>query len=201
MNKNFRIFITKTIYSLAIITMLTGCESPPPSVKVPVTGFLTDYSGLEPTSDTSYRYINPKYNLARYASFIIDPVDVRFRKGAATKADSWDDLEALRAYRLRARVKALIPRYSATAKSPGPGVARIRIALTNVAKSAPFKLGRVSMEAEILDSRTGEQIAAVIESQKKGVPFYGYEPWSGAKAIMDDWAKQLYDRLEEAHGY
>jgi hypothetical protein len=57
------------------------------------------------------------------------------------------------------------------------------------------------MEAELLDSQTSEQIAALIESQKKGVLFYGYEPWSGAKAIMDDWANRFYTRLEEVRGY
>ena len=77
----------------------------------------------------------------------------------------------------------------------------IRIALTNVERSAPFKLGSVSMEVELLDTQTSEQIAALIESQEKGVPFYGYKPWSGAKAVMDDWAQRFYNRLEEAHGY
>ena len=62
-------------------------------------------------------------------------------------------------------------------------------------------MGSVSMETELLDSISGEQIVALMESQKKGVPFYGYEPWSGAKAVMDDWARRFYNRLEEAHGY
>jgi len=181
--------------------MFTGCDSPPPSAELPATGFLSDYSGLESISSTSYRYVNPKYDLGNYAAFIIDPVEVRLRDSAKANVTSWDDLEKLRAYMRSALVDALIPRYSATDREAGPGVARIRIALTNVEKSAPFKLGSVSMEAEILDSRTGEQIAALIESQEKGVPFYGYDPWSGAKAAMDDWAKRLYNRLEEAHGH
>ena len=57
------------------------------------------------------------------------------------------------------------------------------------------------MEMELIDTQTGEQIGALVESQEKGVPFQGYDPWSGAKAIMDDWAKRFYDRLEEARGY
>jgi hypothetical protein len=198
---NIRVFVSVLIYSLAVLTMFTGCESPPPSAKLPATGFLSDYSGLKPISKTSYRYINPKYDLGKYAAFIIDPVEVRFLDSTRAEVASWDDLEKLRAYMHRTLTDTLIPRYRATAKRPGPGVARIRIALTNIQRSAPFKLARVSMEAELLDSRTGEQIAALIESQEKGASFRGYEPWSGAKAAMDDWAKRLYNRLEEAHGY
>lgn len=95
---------------------------------------------------------------------------------------------------------SVAPRYTAIATKPGPGRARVRIALTNVERSTPFKLGSVSMEAELLDSQTGEQMAAVIESRRKRVAFAGYEAWSGARAVMDDWAKRFYNRLEQARG-
>lgn len=201
MKKTIRLFMFMSSCSLVVLTMLTGCESPPPSAELPTTGFLSDYSGLKPISKTSYRYINPKYDLGKYAAFIIDPVEVRFSDSTRADVAGWDDLEKLRAYMHRTLTDTLIPRYRATAKRPGPGVARIRIALTNIQRSAPFKLASVSMEAELLDSRTDEKIAALIESQEKGVAFRGYEPWSGAKAAMDDWAKRLYNRLEEAHGH
>ena len=120
---------------------------------------------------------------------------------AKAKVKSWDDLEKLRAYMHKAFIDALEPRYRAVATRPGPGVARIRIALTNVERSTPFKLGSASMEAELLDSQTYEQIAAIIESQEKGSPLGEYYDWENAKAIMDDWAKRFYNRLEEAHGH
>jgi hypothetical protein len=202
---NIKVFVLMLVCSLAVLTMFSGCT---PSQKVeqesfrPLskTGFLRDYSKLQPISETSYRYINPKYKLRNYAKFIVDPVEIIFDEQAKAKVKSWDDLEKLRAYMRRAVIDALEPRYTAVATRPGPGVARVRIALTNVEKSAPLKLGGVSMEGELLDSQTGEQIAAVIESQKKGVPFRGYDQWSGARAIMDDWAKRFYNRLEEARG-
>ncbi len=187
--------------AIGILTGFSGFKSVPSSAKVSRTGFLSDYSGLESISKTSYRYINPKYKLRNYSKFIVDPVEIIFDEQAKGKVKSWDDLEKLRAYIHRAFVDALEPRYNAVAVRPGPGAARIRIALTNVERSAPFKLGSVTMEVELLDTQTYEQIAALIESQKKGVPFYGYDRWSGAKAIMDDWAKRFYNRLEEAHGH
>jgi len=201
MNKDIRQFICVSIYSLIVLVMFTGCESPLASKEITATGFLSDYSGLESISDTSYRYMNPKYDLGNYAAFIIDPVKVIFNKQTKAKVKNWDDLEKLRAYMRRAFINALIPRYNASATRPGRGVARIRIALTNIEKSAPFKLGSVSMEIELLDSQTGEQIGALVESQKKGVAFRGYDPWAGAKAAMDDWAQRFYNRLEEVHGH
>jgi hypothetical protein len=187
--------------AVAIMMALCGCGSSSSSPAAPATGFLSDYSRLEPISAASRRYVNPKYSLRDYSSFIIDPVELRFKETTAAGVGNWDDLEKLRAYMRRAVINALEPRYTAVATRPGPGTARIRIALTNVEKSAPFKVGAVSMEAELLDSRTGEQIAALIESREKGVPFYGWDPWSGAKAAMDDWGQRLYNRLEEARGY
>jgi hypothetical protein len=121
---------------------------------------------------------------------------VYFKDG--TEVLDWDDAERLRAYMRRAIISTLEPRYTAVATRPGPGTARVRIALTNVERSSPFRLGSVSMEAELLDSQTGEQMAAVIESRRKRVRSYSFEPWAGAKAVMDDWAKRFYTSLEEA---
>ena len=98
-------------------------------------------------------------------------------------------------------IDMLEPRYNAAGTRPGPGTAIVRIALTNVEKSKPLRMGSVSMEMELLDPITSEQIAALVESQKKGVPFSGLYPWSGVKAVMDDWTRRFYNRLEEAHGY
>ena len=189
------------LIAIGVMTGLAGCESSSPPSQMPVTGFLSDYSGLEQISDTSYRYINPKYDLGNYTRFIVDPVEIVFNEQAKAKVKSWDEKEKLRAYMHKTFVSTLEPRYAAVAQQPGPKTARIRIALTNVQRSTPIKLGSASMEAELLDSQTNEQIAAIIESQEKGSPFGEYYDWENAKAIMDDWAKRLYNRLEEAHGH
>lgn len=56
------------------------------------------------------------------------------------------------------------------------------------------------MEAELIDSQTAKQLAAVIESQKgKRRPLKGLSKWGDAKAVMKDWAKRLKERLDEAH--
>jgi hypothetical protein len=61
-------------------------------------------------------------------------------------------------------------------------------------------LGGASMEAEVVDSLTGEQIGAVIESQKgKRLSLKGLSKWGDAKAVMNGWAKRFKERLDEAH--
>lgn len=55
--------------------------------------------------------------------------------------------------------------------------------------------------AEIVDTQTGEQIAALIDSREKGRPLGEYYKWENAKAIMDEWAAQFYRRLREARAY
>ncbi len=187
--------------TLGSIVVLAGCDTPSPIDEVPATGFLSDYSDLKRISPDSRRYINPKYNLGNYVSFIIKPVEIRFKEKTQAEIGNWDDLEKLKSYMRKTLIDTLEPRYNAAGTRPGPGTAIVRIALTNVEKSKPLRMGSVSMEMELLDPITSEQIAALVESQKKGVPFSGLYPWSGVKAVMDDWARRFYNRLEEAHGY
>jgi hypothetical protein len=92
---------------------------------------------------------------------------------------------------------------------PASGVARIRVALTDIDRSTAASLlpqaklmgagiGGASMEAEVVDSMTGEQIGAVVESKKGSkMPFANLGEWDAAKQVMDDWAKRFKKRLDE----
>jgi hypothetical protein len=60
-------------------------------------------------------------------------------------------------------------------------------------------IGGSSMEAEVVDSISGKQIGAVLESAKGGrIPFTNLGDWSAAKSVMDGWAERFQKRLEEA---
>ena len=84
----------------------------------------------------------------------------------------------------------------------------MRIALTDLKKSDAVSLlpqasltgvgiGGAAMEAEIVDSMTGEQIAAVVQTQKGSkIPFASMGEWTAAKKVMDDWAERLQGHLE-----
>ncbi|MCP4260879.1 MAG: DUF3313 domain-containing protein [Planctomycetes bacterium] len=200
--------ITSLLMALVIIVlaMQYGCGPKGPQV----TGFLSNYSRLEAISDTSLRYINPKNTLGNYSKFIIDPVDVHFHSKVKDTDISSKELAELRQYMYAAIHNAVLDHYNVV-RQPGSGVAKIRIALTDIEQSSPVLnaiphtmlvgagLGGASMEAEVVDSVTGEQIAAVVQSQKgKKLSLEGLSKWGNAKAVMDGWAQSFTERLDEA---
>jgi hypothetical protein len=93
---------------------------------------------------------------------------------------------------------------------PAADVARIRIALTDMEKASMVTIlpqasllgvgiGGASMEAEVVDSITGEQIGAVVESGKGSrIPFTNLGDLSSAKHVIDGWTDRFQKRLEEA---
>ena len=186
--------------AMGAMALFCGCQSTQSSQGAASTGFLSDYSQLEPAVGGSLRYTNPKYELRDYAKFIVEPVELFFDEQTKAEVGHWDELERLRAHMHRTVITTLEPRYAAVGTKPGAGTARIRIALTGVKKGKPFAMGGASMEAELLDSQTGDQIAALIETQQVRKAYGALSAWADAKAAMDDWARRLYDRLEEARG-
>jgi hypothetical protein len=193
--------LTVLMMVCVLAALLTGCSSKE-QVK---TGFLTDYSNLEIESDNALVYLN-KQELGRYDKFIIDPIQARLYEDLDI---SKDELDLLRQYMYKA-IFIEIEKQREVVKKPDHGVARLRIALTNLEESnvalnviphtklTGLGLGAASMEAECLDSITGEQIAAVVRSQK-GNQFSldGYSKWSDARSIIDKWAKRWGNLLAE----
>lgn len=195
-----------------ILLGLTGCGS-----EMAKTGFLSDYSKLSAESDTSYRYID-KTTADEYTAFIIDPVAVHFKQGSRAiekKSEgklTEQQLKDLAAYFTSAIFAAITDAGYKIAYQPGPNVARIRVAITDLEETSALNVlpqasllgvgvGGAAMEAEAVDSVTGKQIAAVVESkQGRRIPFTNLGEWGTAKGVMDGWAKRLKERLEEAKG-
>jgi len=205
----------KSIMLLILLTLLCGCAAQ----KAERTGFLSTYDNLQQVSDSSWRYLD-KSVAGKYSGFIVDPVEIHFKKGAkAIKAKSEgkmteQDIQDLANYFHSAIVKAITDAGYKVEYKPGSGIARIRAAITdaeetNVALAAVPQIrmltgagvGDAAMETEVIDSLTGKQIGAVIETKAGSrVPFTGLSEWGGAKSAIDEWAKRLRARLEEAHG-
>ncbi len=192
--------------AIGIMAVQFGCTAQ----RAEKTGFLSDYSKLEAQSDVSARYRAPGNPLASYSKFIIDPVVTHFHTGSkAAEKLKEEDLRDLKNYMHDALVEAIEDRYEIVYQ-PGPRVARLRSALTDLKKSGIVQniipvgkaigsgLGGASLEAELLDSKTGEQIGALVESQLGSrIPFAGLDKWDAAKQAMDEWGKRLQKRLEE----
>ncbi len=70
MVRNITIAIAWLLVGLAPV-LISGCATPAAE-----TGFLKDYSKLEPDPDIDgrHRYINPNMNAGEYSKFIVDPV-------------------------------------------------------------------------------------------------------------------------------
>jgi len=200
--------INTVMIGTCVLALFCGCAAR----QAARAGFLSDYSKLQAKSEVSYRYLAPG-RLSKYSKFIIDPVTIHLhRRSKAKKKTSDADRTDMKNYMHAAIVKAIEDSYEVV-HGPGRGVARIRAALTDIKKADVLLnihpgsklmgagLGGVSLEAEIIDSETREQIAALVESQLGDrLSFAGLSSWGDAKAIMDDWAQRTRDRIDEAHG-
>jgi hypothetical protein len=193
-----------TVLALGLMVMFCGCSAQMGGK----TGFLSDYSRLKVYSDVSYRYVGP--NIGRYSKFMVDPVKTHFHTGSKASEIPEETLGDLRNYMYVAVVNAVSERYPIT-HWPGPGIARIRIAITDLKKSKILQnihpasklmgsgLGGASIEMEVIDSETGLQLGAGVESQLGNrFSLDGVSTWGDAKSVMDDWAKRIRARLDEA---
>jgi hypothetical protein len=146
--------------------------------------------------------------LSNYKSFILEPVRIYAPKGKLTTAEK-EELTSFIESQIRL---ALGSKYPLT-RSPGRGVGKIHVALTNIDESSAVMnvlpatkiagtgLGGAAMEAELIDSETGQQIAAIMEYQKGSrLSLEGLSKYGDAKAVMKGWAQRFRKRLDEAHG-
>ncbi len=115
---------------VVMMAMFCGCEEE----RQTTTGFLNDYSRLMSVSDTSYRYIKPGA-LRGYSGFIIEPVVIHFHSRSKSGGNiSRQDLSHLRQY-MYAELRNAISNKYRIVTTPGPGVAKLRVAITDIKKS------------------------------------------------------------------
>lgn len=171
------------------------------------TGFLSTYSNLNQAGPSSLRYIEPNNRLAQYSKFIILPVEARVYGSTDVSAEQIESLERLLEDALE---EALAADYEVV-DTPGVDVAEVRVALTDIKKSTAVLnavprlkltdvgLGGVSMEGEILDSYSGVQIAALVESALGRNLNWNPNEMDDAEGVMQDLADRLVDAIDLAH--
>lgn len=200
---------SNTRMTVACLFVLAGCAAP---IEEPDrTSFLSDYSKLEMVEAGNISYIDAR--VAEYDSFIIDPVVVLFRQDPENPEFSVEEIEELRAYLVRELTEQLTrgDGYSVVTE-PGPGIARIRLGLTEVeetigvmnvsiyTKITGLGLGGASAEGEMVDSVTGEQIGAMVRwGSGSRVLKAGLTHMGDAKIAIDNWTKGLRKILDEHH--
>lgn len=194
-------FLTLMLFGLA------SCSSKPPLAQ---TGFLADYTNLRSQGDS--RMVFAHADLATFSTFIVDPIEMRVPLERLSKDDQ---AEAARYFRASA-VSNIRSLGLAVTDTPGPGTARVQIALTDIAESTWWRkihpvwrslgagTGGAAMEAEIVDSITGRQVAAVIQSVSGNqFDFTAFSTLADVKSAIDKWAErgakefqQLRDRAK-----
>jgi len=93
---------------------------------------------------------------------------------------------------------------------PDVGVARVRVALTEIndtkwylnlhpaTKVTGAGMGGAAMESEIVDSVTGEQLAAVVQARHASqFRLNAFSTISDVKNVIDQWAEAASERLKE----
>jgi len=159
------------------------------------TGFLSDYSKLEPKGDTreAYSFRDPSADMGKYDKLMVDRIKIYLKEDAPSRQIDPTELKELADYFHQAIVKAVEPAYPVV-NEPGPNVLRLRIAITDLVPNAPESsvvtlvvpfvwvgeagagvakgkagstpfLGEATVEAEALDGVSGKQLAAYIEER------------------------------------
>ncbi len=191
--------------------LLAGCQS----TKTAYSGFLGDYSGLRASSEYkgALEYKHPTLTLRDYDKFMIDPILVHFAPNAKGTAIDPAKVKKLTDYAAEQLRESLSKRYRVVTAA-GPGVLRLRVALTDIKKTTPAMnilpqtklsgvgIGGASMEAEAIDSQSGERVLAVVDSGKGSFMAFkaGLEPFGHAKEVIGRWAERVVERVDAAHG-
>jgi len=206
----FYLFIQRIQGVFCCISLLIciGCSS----VKTaPMTGFLTQYNVL--TKDERYKdlyvYKKPGFDSNSYSNFVIDPVVVFFHPEARGSAINPERLKELTDFFQGEIIEQFEIGFK---KSDGPQAKtfRIKVAVTDIIPNKPylnlhwsttlagFGIGGAALEAEIVDSQTGERLLAIVDTRKGKRRKYtkGWTKFGHTKDIFTQWAKLLKDMVD-----
>ncbi len=213
----------------SLVLALGACATTKQARKVETSGFLADYSMLKKgrKGEALLIYKSPDADLSSYRKIMLDPVTIWKAEDSELNNIPEEDLQRLADY-LHAKVLAELGKDWEMVDQLGPGVLRIRSALTEAGKSfaplntvstiVPFTrafselknlatgshtfVGAASVEAEITDGDTGSLLFAAVDRRVGGKTVSGStKSWSDVEEAFDYWAQRLAQRLREERGY
>ncbi|MEM9533561.1 MAG: DUF3313 domain-containing protein [Pseudomonadota bacterium] len=189
---------------MMIPLLLAGCAAP--VKEQPPSGFLSRYDQLEQTRDRFYEFYDP--SLSSYKSFLIETPEILFE----VDPEQWseEDLEEIKGYFVERLEKELTKDDGyAVVQQPGPGVACLRVGLTALdasngalnlsiyTKITGAGLGGAAMEAELVDTETGKQLAALLAwGNGSRVLRAGLTRLGDAKLQINRWSAGLRKSLD-----
>jgi hypothetical protein len=225
MNKQGRMKL-QPIAGLCVLVLLGACATMQ-ARNAAKSGFLGDYSQLKEGGDGKALlvYIDPAVDVKSYTRIIMDPVKLYASSENSMSNVSPDDRKKLLNY-ADAAIREQLAKDYVFVREPGPGVMRLRVALTEAEDSnvtmdtistvLPIGLalagiqtaatgscsfvGSAGIEAELQDSQTGKRLMAAVDRRVGGkVTGQGdkFDEWRTVKNAIDFWAQKLQTRLAE----
>ncbi len=190
-------------------------------------GFLKDYASLKPNprlEGEALTFVNQDAakNLRRYVAVIVDPVEVYVSTRADESLIPERARETVSIYFRHALESAVGDAYPVV-EAPGPLVLRLRAAIVGVdtggsvallddpaltEKSLPraIVLEKVGVEMELVDSQSGERIAAMVDRMPLGAGaevgtenFSRVARFKQATDAFDTWASRVRVFLDSEH--
>ncbi len=186
---------------LALATLTLPLVAACKATDIRRTGFLSEYSKLQEVDSDNFAYTNPGLRKGLYPKLIFDPITVTLQDEDHRRFSD-EEIRELVSY-ANTKMNAVLARHFELVTTPGLGTARVRVALTDMAKSKPLMniipqmrtsgagRGGAVVEVEFLDSRTNEQLfAAIRRSRAEFLSASGFTPLSDVKAAIDAWAER-----------
>lgn len=218
------------IVAAACCCLFTGACSTMQARSVETTGFLGDYSQLKEGGEgrALLVYRDPEADIKAYSRILVDPVRLYASSEHSMSGVSAADRKKLLNYADAAIRRHLAGNYILV-QQPGPGVMRLRTAITEAEGSSvaldtvstvlPIGLavaglqtlatgscsfvGSAGIEAELVDSQTGRRLMAAVDRRVGGkvtVRDDKLDQWRTVKSAIDYWAERLQARLAEERG-
>ncbi len=178
-----------------------GEQRPPDVNSMPTprhSGLISDYTRLKPSAESPGTLVWRSEKLAQYKRFIVDPVQVI--PSASTRGVPITEKDKQRlAADFRYEIVDILQVNYPVITVPAPKTARIKVAITEVSRSAGpnndwFRWeGGAAAEMEIVDSLTGEPLASAVDSSivKTSDPGKVTDPYTDTKLVFRHWAARL----------
>ena len=215
--------LCSSVALLAGLLLVAGC-APSGMKSVERTGFLTHYDMLQPDGGedrAALVYIKPGVDFKSYNKLMFERIVLLLADSAETRAIDPTVLKEMTDYYQQALFNAVKGGYEIV-DQPGPGVMRVRIAITELKPAKPVAntlssiipvgivvagavkaaseenlgTGEAGTEMELLDSQSGVRLAAVMDRRQGGKEAFGGK-WDDTKEAFDTWAKRFRQRLDE----
>jgi hypothetical protein len=213
----------RRMLAAAMISALAACsvteQAKPDTVQQ--TGFLKNYSQLQPGAKDQALlvYFNPNARWSQYTKVMIEPVTFW---GDASSNVSVQEQQQLCSYYYNKLNEDVSQKFQIVDRA-GPGVMTLRVALTDPTAATPVLrsvsvvipqarlldsvtklatgsyafVGSAQSEGEVVDSQTGERLAAAVDKRSGGLSVKNANVWrwGDAEKAMDYWAQRTADRL------